>query len=132
MSVFLLKRFTTFVATLLAASVLIFWVLEVLPGNAAQVMLGRDRLARGGRRARRQARASTGRRVERYLDWMRGLLTGDLGVSFAYDTPVWRADPRAPVGEPAAGGDGDGADHVLALALGVYAASRHNQLGDVA
>ena len=40
MSVLLLKRFATFVATLLVASVVVFAVLDLLPGNVAQVMLG--------------------------------------------------------------------------------------------
>ena len=39
-SLFLLKRFATFVLTLLAASVVVFAVLDILPGNAAEVMLG--------------------------------------------------------------------------------------------
>ena len=39
MSVFLLKRFATFLATLAVASVLVFAVLELLPGNAAEVIL---------------------------------------------------------------------------------------------
>jgi len=34
-SLFLLKRFATFVATLLAASLVVFAVLDLLPGNAA-------------------------------------------------------------------------------------------------
>ena len=35
MSVFLLKRFVTFVLTLVVASMVVFAVLELLPGNAA-------------------------------------------------------------------------------------------------
>ena len=42
MSVFLLKRLATLVATLLAASIVVFLVLEVLPGDAAQMMMGPD------------------------------------------------------------------------------------------
>ena len=42
MSVFLLKRLATFIATLLAASVVVFLVLEILPGDAAQMMMGPD------------------------------------------------------------------------------------------
>jgi peptide/nickel transport system permease protein len=40
MTLFILKRFATFLATLLAASALVFAVLDVLPGNAAELMLG--------------------------------------------------------------------------------------------
>ena len=40
MSVFLFKRLFTFLATLAVASVLVFAVLELLPGNAAEIILG--------------------------------------------------------------------------------------------
>ena len=39
---FLLKRLLTLLLTLAAASLLIFWVLEILPGNAAQIQMGPD------------------------------------------------------------------------------------------
>jgi peptide/nickel transport system permease protein len=42
MPLFLLKRLLTLIATLLAASVVVFWVLEILPGNAAQILMGPD------------------------------------------------------------------------------------------
>ena len=40
MPYFLLRRLASFIATLVAASALVFAVLELLPGNAAQVILG--------------------------------------------------------------------------------------------
>ena len=40
MRLFLLKRLLTLIATLVVASVAIFWALEVLPGNAAEVLRG--------------------------------------------------------------------------------------------
>mgnify|MGYP003422981798 CR=1 FL=1 len=42
MSYFLFKRVLTLLATLAATSVIVFAVLEVLPGNAAQVLMGPD------------------------------------------------------------------------------------------
>jgi hypothetical protein len=42
MSQFLLKRFITLLATLIGASVVVFLVLEILPGNAAQILMGPD------------------------------------------------------------------------------------------
>ena len=42
MSVFLLKRLLTLIATLLGASIVVFGVLEILPGNAAQMLMGPD------------------------------------------------------------------------------------------
>ncbi|TXH36311.1 MAG: ABC transporter permease, partial [Burkholderiaceae bacterium] len=40
MTGFLLRRLGTFAATLLAASLIVFAVLELLPGRPAEVMLG--------------------------------------------------------------------------------------------
>jgi peptide/nickel transport system permease protein len=51
MLIHVLRRLLTLVATLAFASVVIFAVLEVLPGDAAQTMLG-ERDPRGGGRAR--------------------------------------------------------------------------------
>src|SRR3954470_21950341 len=130
MSVFLLKRLITLVATLVATSIVVFVVLEVLPGNAAQILMGPD----ASPDAVRALAAKLGidrPPVERYGHWVAGLLTGDLGESYAYSTPV--ADllrERLALTVPLA---------VIAMALtaaiavaaGIYAASRHNKLGDV-
>ena len=42
MGLFFLKRFITLLATLMGASVVVFMVLEILPGNAAQILMGPD------------------------------------------------------------------------------------------
>ena len=42
MSLFILRRILTLAATLIGASVIIFLVLDALPGNAAQVLMGAD------------------------------------------------------------------------------------------
>ena len=44
MGFFLLKRFFTLVATLLGASVVVFVVLDILPGNAKMLRLARNGL----------------------------------------------------------------------------------------
>jgi peptide/nickel transport system permease protein len=129
-SVFLLKRFATFVATLLAASLVVFFVLEILPGNAAEVMLGPtatpDQVAALSKKLGLDRPAGV-----RYLDWLRGLATGELGTSVAYDTPVSQLLlERLAVSLPLAV-MAMLLTTVIALVLGVYAASRHNRLGDV-
>ncbi|MDR6524564.1 ABC-type dipeptide/oligopeptide/nickel transport system permease component, partial [Variovorax paradoxus] len=40
MSLFLVKRLATLIGTLIGASVIVFLVLEILPGNAAQMLMG--------------------------------------------------------------------------------------------
>ncbi len=130
MGLFLIKRFATFVATLLAASVVIFAVQGVLPGNAAQVMLGESATPEAVQAL--SAKLGLDRPpAARYASWITGFATGDLGTSVAYDTPVAqligeRLVVTAPLAVMAMA-----LTTVLALALGLYAASRHNQLGDV-
>ena len=130
MGIFLLKRFASFVATLLAASCLIFAVQGVLPGNAAQVMLGESATPEAVQ-ALSQKLGLDQPVALRYGRWVRGLLTGDLGTSVAYDTPVGelireRLAVTAPLALLAMA-----LTAVMALALGIYAAAHHNELGDV-
>ena len=130
MPLFLIKRFATFLATLAAASIVVFALQGVLPGNAAQVMLGES--------ATPEAVAALSQKlgldqppVVRYGRWVGGLLRGELGTSVAYDTPVAaliaeRLAVSAPLALMAMA-----LTTVIALALGIYAASRHNGIGDV-
>jgi peptide/nickel transport system permease protein len=130
MTFFLLKRFATFVATLAVASAIVFAVLELLPGNAAQVMLGTS--------ATPEAIAAWESKLgldkpplQRYASWVGGLLQGRTAVSYSYDTPVSqliaeRLRVTLPLALMAML-----LTIVIALALGVYAAARHNRVGDV-
>ena len=70
------------------ASVVVFAVLDVLPGNAAEVMLGDT--ATPESLAALTAKLGLDRPpLVRYADWMRRpAATGDLGISIAYDTPI--------------------------------------------
>jgi peptide/nickel transport system permease protein len=128
--VFLLKRFATFLATLAVASVLVFAVLELLPGNAAEVILGDT--ATPESLASLQAKLGLDRpALQRYTDWVGGLLQGQTAHSISSDTPT--ADliaERMRVTLPLAVLS-MALTVLLALALGIYAASRHNGLGDV-
>ena len=66
---------------------MIFTVLDVLPGNAAEVMLGES--ATPESLAALTAKLGLDRPAPvRYADWLKGLATGDLGLSIAYDTPI--------------------------------------------
>ena len=130
MNFFLAKRLATFVATLAVASLLVFAVLELLPGNVAQVMLGET--------ATPQAVQALEHKLgldhpapTRYAIWISGLLRGKTVNSFSYDTPTAELiAERLRVSLPLAL-LAMALTTVLALLLGVYAASRHNRLGDV-
>ena len=130
MSYFLFKRALTLIATLLATSVIVFAVLEVLPGNAAQVLMGPD--ADPAAVAAKATELGLDRpALARYADWMRGLLHGDMGLSYAYGTPVTeliaeRLTLTVPLAVFAML-----LTTVMALLAGVYAAANHNRAGDV-
>ncbi len=130
MGIFLLRRFATFVATLFAASIVVFAVQGVLPGNAAQVMLGESATPEAVEALSKKLGLDQPAAV-RYGRWIEGFVTGDLGISVAYDTPVAeliaeRLAVTAPLALMAMT-----LTTVIALSLGIYAASRHNRLGDV-
>jgi len=129
MSLFLLRRLATFLLTLLVASALVFAVLELLPGNAAEVILGDT--ATPESLAALNAKLGLDRPpLERYGRWITGLLQGRTANSISYDTPTAELiNERLRVTLPLAL-LAMGLSVVLSLALGVYAAARHNQLGD--
>jgi len=130
MGLFLLKRVLTLVATLIGASLVVFWVLEVLPGDAAQIMMGPD-AAPEAVRALATKLGLDRPPLERYFQWTGGMLTGDLGDSYAYSSPVIdlvleRLGLTIPLALMAML-----LTTALALTVGIYAAARHNRLGDV-
>jgi peptide/nickel transport system permease protein len=130
MLLFLLKRLATLVATLAVASVLVFAVLEMLPGNAAEVILGDTATPQS--LAALEARLGLDRPpLQRYGDWVGGLVSGRTADSISYDTPTAELiAERLRVSLPLAV-LAMALTVVLAIGLGVYAASRHGTLGDV-
>ena len=92
---FLARRLVGAVAALLAASVLIFAAVDVLPGSAASAVLGRDASPAAVRilthRMGLDRPATT-----RYADWLKGFVQGDLGDSAvaqaqgATHAPIWQ------------------------------------------
>ncbi|MEM8854179.1 MAG: ABC transporter permease [Pseudomonadota bacterium] len=82
-----LSRLFQLVVTLLAASFLIFFAMQVLPGDPADVLLGQN--ADPEAVAALRAELGLDRAIPiRFVDWLGGVLTGDLGVSATYDVPV--------------------------------------------
>jgi peptide/nickel transport system permease protein len=130
MNLFLLKRFATFAITLWVASVVVFAVLELLPGNAAEMILGDT--ATPESIATLQAKLGLDKpQTQRYGEWIGGLAQGRTAMSISYDTPTGELiAERLRVTLPLAAMS-MALTVVVALVLGVYAASRHNRLGDV-
>jgi peptide/nickel transport system permease protein len=130
MSVFVLRRFLTLLATLVGASAIIFLVLDALPGNAAETLMGAD-ASPDAIRALTVKLGLDQPLLYRYVHWIGGMLVGDLGNSYAYGTPVAgliaeRLALTIPLAMLAMA-----ITVVLALAAGIYTAANHNKLGDV-
>ncbi|MBD0865953.1 MAG: ABC transporter permease [Rhodobacteraceae bacterium] len=125
------KRFASLLISLAISSLVIFFVVEVAPGDPASFMLGIN--AQPDTVAALRAELDLDKsKLQRYLSWVTGMLSGDFGTSYTYRTPVsdMVAD-RLKVSLPLA---------LYALTLstliafpaGVYAAARHGQAGDLA
>ncbi|WP_028029109.1 ABC transporter permease [Gemmobacter nectariphilus] len=82
-----LSRLVSLALSLLVASVVIFAVIEVIPGDPASYMLGMnaspDTVA-----ALREQLGLNGSVLVRYVSWLGGLLQGDFGTSYTYRVPV--------------------------------------------
>ncbi|MEQ9639983.1 MAG: ABC transporter permease [Alphaproteobacteria bacterium] len=129
MGIFLLKRGMTFLATLWATSVVVFVVLEVLPGDPALVILGVD-APDSAIHALREQLGLNRPTWERYVDWVTGVMVGDFGTSYTYSVPVSELIlERLQVTVPLALMSMS-ITVIVALALGIYAASRHGKAGD--
>ena len=130
MSLFLAKRFLTFLATLFGATILTFFALEVLPGDPALVILGIDAPESAVKALRLQLGLDRPILV-RYFDWLGNILTGRFGVSYTYSVPVMElVRDRIAITFPLAILSMF-LSALVAFSLGVYAASRHNKAGDV-
>ncbi|MFT5364049.1 MAG: peptide/nickel transport system permease protein, partial [Dinoroseobacter sp.] len=84
---FLLTRLTSLMLTLLAASVVIFLVIEVVPGDVAAVMLGLNATPEALAALRDQLGLNDPAYL-RYVTWVAGLFVGDFGLSHTYRVPV--------------------------------------------
>ena len=131
MSLFLAKRFATFVATLFGTTVITFLALEILPGDPARVILGVE-APESAVQALREQLGLDRPALDRYLDWVGGLATWNLADSYTYSVPVdellaARLEITVPLALLAMA-----LSVAMALALGVFAAAHHNRRGDVA
>jgi peptide/nickel transport system permease protein len=121
----LLRRIFSLIVTLLVVSLLIFVVMDLLPGDPASIMLGTsaspDTLA-----ALRHELGLDQPLALRYLAWLGGVFRGDLGQSYTYGVPVAglmmeRLTVTLPLAIMAVL-----LSMMTAIPLGVQAARRHN------
>ncbi|MCT8989552.1 ABC transporter permease [Chelativorans sp. SCAU2101] len=129
MTAFLAKRLAVGLITLLAASVIVFSVLEILPGDPARIMLGMN-ASPDALEALRIEMGLDRPILARYLDWLAGMATGDFGRSYTYSSPVldlvWE---RLAVSLPLAV-FALSLSTLIAIPVGVFSASRRGSAAD--
>jgi len=82
-----LRRIVIVLITLFVASVIVFAVLEIVPGDPARLMLGMN-ATEDAIMALRQQMGLDEPVIVRYFAWIGGMLTGDFGRSYTYSVPV--------------------------------------------
>lgn len=84
---FLVRRLISLVVTMFLASVLVFWILNILPGKPAQVILGTQ--ATPSSVAALTAKLGLNRPlIDQYWHWIYGLVTLHLGNSYISSQPI--------------------------------------------
>jgi len=129
-SAFFVKRVISLILSLIAASVVIFLVLEVVPGDPAAFMLGINADPQAVEALRDQLGLNAPL-VERYFTWVFGLMRGEFGTSYTYRVPVaeliadrlWVSLPLAIYALVLS--------TLIAFPVGIIAAARRNSLADV-
>ncbi|MEM9787557.1 MAG: ABC transporter permease, partial [Pseudomonadota bacterium] len=125
-----LGRLTSLIISLFVASIVIFGVIEIIPGDPAAFMLGVN--ARPDTIAALRAEMGLDQPlITRYAGWITGMLRGDFGESWTYKTPVaeliadriWVSLPLAIYALILS--------TLIAFPAGIYAASRRGGPGDI-
>jgi peptide/nickel transport system permease protein len=129
MGYFLFRRTAGFVLTLIAVSVVVFAVMNVLPGDPALTILGMD-ATEDALAALREQLGLNEPLLVRYASWVWNALHGDFGISHSFRVPVATLiGERLPMTVSLAVA-GMVLTLVIALSLGIGAAARHGKIGD--
>lgn len=128
---YLLTRTLILAASLIAASLVVFWAIEVVPGDPAQTMLGMN-AAPDTVAALREQLGLNHPVWLRYLHWITGFASGDMGESYTYRVAVSglivdRLSVSLPLAALALL-----LSTALALPAGMIAALRHGKPADTA
>lgn len=84
---YLLSRIISLLLSLAVASLVIFFVIEIIPGDPASFMLGLN--ASPETVASLKAELGLNQTpLIRYFDWVTGLVVGDFGISYTYKVPI--------------------------------------------
>jgi peptide/nickel transport system permease protein len=126
---YLLIRALSLSLSLIVASVVIFAVIEVIPGDPAAFMLGLNATDEAIANLRVELGLG-GSLIERYVAWITGMFQGDFGTSYTYRVPVseliadriWVSLPLAIFALILS--------TLIAIPVGIIAATNRGRIGD--
>ncbi|WP_424981992.1 ABC transporter permease [Maritalea sp. S77] len=126
---YLIQRLLGVALTLLVAAALIFFLLDVLPGDPARFMLGIN-ASDEALNALRQQLGLDQPALVRFGQWLMGLFTGDLGISASQRAPIAELVlERMQLSLPLAFG-ALVLSTLIGLPLGIFAAQNQGKIGD--
>ncbi len=85
---YVFRRLLLFFPTLILVSLLIFGLIRVVPGDAALAMLGESDFSDEDLQLAREYLGLDVPIHLQYVDWIKGIVTADLGLSFQDQTPI--------------------------------------------
>lgn len=126
---FLARRLIGFILTVFGISIVVFAVMNVLPGDPALTILGLDSTPD----AQAALRSQMGLDVpawHRYVAWFVGLLHGDFGTSYSFGVPVADLIRERLALTLSLSFCASAMTIIVSLALGLVAAAHHRRPGD--
>ncbi|MBV6651718.1 ABC transporter permease [Hoeflea alexandrii] len=130
MTAYLLRRLLSLSLSLVAASLVIFLVMEVVPGDPASFMMGINADPQAVAALRTQLGLDQPLPL-RYLGWISGLLQGDFGISYTYRVPVSELIAERVVISLPLTLYALALSTLIAFPAGILAASRRNSASDL-
>jgi peptide/nickel transport system permease protein len=130
MTAYLLRRLLSLSLSLVAASLVIFLVMEVVPGDPASFMMGINADPQAVAALRTQLGLDQPLPL-RYLGWISGLLQGDFGISYTYRVPVSELIAERVVISLPLTLYALALSTLIAFPAGILAASRRNSAADL-
>lgn len=85
---YLIKRVVSIFLVLVVFTVLVFWVTEILPGDAASHLLGQESTPADLAIIREKLGLNQPAYV-RYINWAGSFLRGDAGISYSWNVPIF-------------------------------------------
>jgi peptide/nickel transport system permease protein len=137
MIAYLARRLLVMVPTLLAISAIVFFIIQLPPGDYLSTMveelLAQGEKPDGERIAMLREQFGLDRTpLEQYLHWVAGLAVGDLGWSFEYNLPVSQVVGEKLLMSFLLAFAATLLTYAIAFPIGIYSAVRQYSIGDYA